>query len=115
MDTIVIEDLEVSCRVGVTDAERVRPQTVRLTLQIERNLAPAAASDDLADTTDYFALAQRLLHFGDDRHWNLIETLASDVASLVLDEFNAARVTVEVKKYVIPQARHVAVRLTRPV
>jgi hypothetical protein len=32
----------------------------------------------------------------------------------VLKEFRPKTVSVEVKKFIIPQARHVAVRLTRP-
>jgi dihydroneopterin aldolase len=44
----------------------------------------------------------------------LIETLASDIAALVLREFGARRVHVEVKKFIIPEARHVSVRISRP-
>ncbi len=33
---------------------------------------------------------------------------------MILCEFKPSRVTVEVKKFVIPQASHVSVRVTRP-
>ena len=59
------------------------------------------------------AQPQRLLKFGEGREWKLIEKLAADIADLVLSEFKPQSVTVEVKKFVIPQARHVAVSLTR--
>ena len=55
-----------------------------------------------------------LLGFGADRSWKLIEKLAADIAAMILTEFGPDTVSVEVKKFVIPQARHVAVRLTRP-
>ena len=114
MDLITISDLEVHYRVGVTEAERAQPQRLLLTIVMEHDFTQAAGSDDLADTIDYYAVAQQLLHFGDDCHWELIETLATDIASMILADFKARRVTVEIKKFIIPEARHVSVRLTRP-
>ena len=70
--------------------------------------------DDLDRTIDYQAVSQRLLDFGRGRSWKLIETLAVELAEMILREFKPSRVTVEVKKFVIPQARHVSVRATRP-
>jgi dihydroneopterin aldolase len=46
-------------------------------------------------------------------HWKLIETLAVDIAQMILEEFGPRSVAVEVKKFIIPQARHVSVRVTR--
>jgi dihydroneopterin aldolase len=43
----------------------------------------------------------------------LIETLATDIADTLIDEFHAGTVSVEVKKFVIPEAAYVSVRLTR--
>ena len=113
MDKITICDLEVQYRVGVTEAERAQPQRLLLTLEIERDLAAAAGSDNLADTIDYDSVARRLLQFGDDCHWELIETVANEIAQMVREDYKAGRVTVEVKKFVIPQARYVSVRMVR--
>lgn len=112
-DRITLADLEVHYRVGVTEEERSRPQRLLLTVEMDHDFATAAARDNLADTIDYAQVAGRLLHFGEDCHWELIETLAAEIAAMVLEEFKPRRVSVEVKKFIIPQARHVAVRLTR--
>ena len=113
MSKITIVDLEVFLRVGVTEAERANPQRVLLTVELDFDFSSAARTDVLTGTIDYFAVAQRLLKFGEGRHWKLIEKLAADVADLALSEFNPQCVTVEVKKFPIPQARYVSVRLTR--
>jgi dihydroneopterin aldolase len=84
-----------------------------LTVELESDFSAAAKTDAIADTIDYFAVTQRLLKFGGDREWKLIEKLAADLADVVLAEFKPQAVTVEVKKFVIPQARHVSVSLTR--
>jgi dihydroneopterin aldolase len=113
MDKIKICDLEVFYHVGVPDAERAQPQRLLLTVEMESDFSAAAKSDSVADTIDYFAVSQRLLKFGDGQSWKLIEKLAADIADVILDEFKPAAVTVEVKKFVIPQARHVSVTLTK--
>ncbi len=110
---ISIVDLEVFYRVGVPDEERARPQRLLLSVDMEMDFSTAAKTDSIADTIDYFAVSQRLLKFGEGCEWKLIEKLAADIADLVLAEFKPLSVTVEVKKYPIPQARHVSIKLTR--
>jgi dihydroneopterin aldolase len=113
MSQISIVDLEVFYRVGVPDAERAQPQRLLLTVTLESDFSAAAKSDSIVDTIDYYAVTQKLLKFGEGREWKLIEKLAADIAGLILAEFKPPAVTVEVKKFIIPQARHVAVSLTR--
>lgn len=110
MDKISIVDLEVFYRVGVPEAERAQAQRLLLTIELESDFAAAAKSDDLTKTIDYYAVTQRLLKFGDDREWKLIEKLAADIADMILSEFKPNTVTVEVKKFIISQARHVSVK-----
>ena len=112
-DSITIADLEVFFQVGVTEQERAQAQRLLVTVEMDHDFTTAAARDNLADTIDYAAVADRLLHFGNGCHWELIETLAAEIAAMLLEEFNPRSVTVEVKKFIIPQARHVSVRLTR--
>lgn len=113
MDTITLTDLEVRYHVGVPDAERAQPQRLLLTVAMQRDFTRAAASDDLRETIDYYAVSRRLLNFGEGRSWKLIEKLAADIATLVLADFGAEAVSVEVKKFILPETRYVSVRLTR--
>ena len=114
MSQISIVDLEVYYRVGVPDAERAQPQRLLLTVELESDFSAAAKSDAVADTIDYFAVTQRLLKFGEGREWKLIEKLAGDIAETILTEFKPQSVSIEVKKFIIPQARYVSVRLEKP-
>jgi dihydroneopterin aldolase len=113
MDLIVIADLEVFYCVGVPDAERAHPQRLLLTLEIGHDFTQAATGDALGATIDYQAVSQRLLGLGQKRSWRLLERLAVEIADLILREFKAAEVAVTVKKFIIPQARHVAVCVRR--
>jgi len=111
MSRISIVDLEVFYHVGVPDAERAQPQRFLLTVEMESDFSAAAKSDSIADTIDYFAVTQRLLKFGEGREWKLLEKLAADIADMILSKFKPQSVTVEVKKFVIPQARWISVSL----
>ena len=113
MDKIRITDLEVFYQVGVSDEERSKPQRLLLSIEMEHDFTSAISRDNLADTVDYYAISERLLHFGDDCHWQLIETLSADIAAMILEDFQPKSVSVEVKKFVIPQAAHVSVLVSR--
>jgi FolB domain-containing protein len=112
-DLITIRDLEVFFRVGVPDEERAQPQRLLLTVEMEHDFTAAAQSDDLNKTLDYFAVSQRLLTLGEGRAWKLIETLAVEIAQTILREWASRAVTVEIKKFILPETRHVSVRVRR--
>ncbi|HZF02685.1 MAG TPA: dihydroneopterin aldolase [Methylomirabilota bacterium] len=113
MAKISIIDLEVFYRVGVPDEERAKPQKLLLTIEMKSSFAKAAQSDSIADTVDYFAVSQKLLKFGEGRSWKLIEKLAADIAEMILSDFQPKKVTVEIKKFPIPQAQYVSVTLKK--
>jgi FolB domain-containing protein len=111
--SISIIDLEVFYHVGITDEERAKPQKLLLTVDMEYDFSSAAVSGRIERTIDYFAVSQRLLALGEKRKWKLIETVATDIADKIIAEFRPENVTVEVKKFVIPEARYVSVSLTK--
>ncbi len=113
MDIISIKNLEVFYRVGVPDEERERPQKLLITIDMEKDVRRAAETDDIAETIDYYAVSRQLLNFGEGRNWKLIEKLAADIAGMVVKDFGAAAATVEVKKFVLPVAEYVSVKVRR--
>ncbi len=113
MDTIAIEDLEVWFHVGVPDEERAHAQRLLISVEMDLEFRAAAATDDLAKTVNYFEVQQTILRLGEGRQWKLIETLAEDVAALVLRNAQVQVVRVEIKKFVLTNTRHVAVRIER--
>jgi dihydroneopterin aldolase len=114
MDQIIIKELEVFMRVGVPEAERAKAQRLLVTVEMDHDFTAAAAHDRLEATIDYHAVAVRLAGFGRRRSWKLIETLAVDMAEMILREFKPKRAGIEIKKFILPQTRHVSVRVSRP-
>jgi dihydroneopterin aldolase len=110
---ITITDLEVFYCVGVTEEERAKPQRLLVTVDMAFDFSSAATSDRIEKTINYQDVADRVLKFGEGRNWKLIERLASNLADFVLSEYRPEAVLVEVKKFAVPQARHVSVSVTR--
>ena len=113
MANIKIVDLEVFYCVGVTDEERAKPQRLLLTVNMVFDFSVAAVSDRITKTIDYYAVSQHLLGFGSGRSWKLIEKVAANVADHIMNEYHPEGVTVEVKKFAVPQAAYVSVVWTR--
>lgn len=114
VETITLTDVAVPLRLGVTAAERARPQTVLVTVALTLTRPPE--HDDLAETVDYDRITgflQRELPAAGEVH--LVETVADHIATHALSlSARAARVTVTVKKpSVLAAPAMVSVTLTR--
>ena len=113
LSKITITDLEVFFCVGVTDEERAKPQRLLVTVDMAFDFSSAAVSDRIEKTINYQDVANRVLKYGEARNWKLIEKLATNLADYVLSEYRPEAVLVEIKKFPIPQARHVSVTVTK--
>ncbi len=87
MDIVYIRELEVETIIGIYDWEREQKQTVSLDLEMGADISFAASSEDIAKTLDYKAVAKRLIDFIEGSEFFLVETMAENIAQLVLAEF----------------------------
>jgi dihydroneopterin aldolase len=112
-DEIHIEQLEVSARIGVPEQERATPQ--RLTVSI--SFWPYRQTRDLADkigeTVNYSTVAEETKRFVRDQSVNLIETLADLLATHLLKTFPIQKVAIELRKFVLKDAKYVSATVTR--
>ena len=113
-DLIRVVDLEVFSRIGVPEEERREPQRLLVSLEMSvDSVAAAAKSDDLALTVNYYRVAQRVKALATEGERKLIETLAEELAAELLGSFAMKKIVVEIKKFVLPDARYVAVKIER--
>ena len=98
MDIICLHDLKIDTVIGIWDWERKIRQTVVIDLDMAADIRKAAASDSVEDTLNYKAVAKRVQQFVADSEFQLVETLAENIAGIVNDEFNVPWVRVRVAK-----------------
>jgi 7,8-dihydroneopterin aldolase/epimerase/oxygenase len=100
-DRIELRGLKVRGQHGVFDHERANGQDFVVDITVWIDLAAAAASDELADTYDYAALARLAADVVAGPARNLIETVGAQIADQVMDDERVHAVEVVVHK---PQA-----------
>ena len=66
-------------------------------------------NDSIETTVDYRAVCVAVEELAGKGQRRLIETLADDIADLVLEDPAAKRVKVELRKFILPQTEWVAV------
>jgi len=112
-DKIQIEQLDVFTRIGVPEEERANPQ--RLTVSI--SLWPYQQTSELADhierAVNYSTVAEETKNFVRAQSVNLVETLADRLASHLLKSFPIQKVTIELRKFPLQDAKYVSVTVTR--
>jgi 7,8-dihydroneopterin aldolase/epimerase/oxygenase len=116
LDRITLTGIEVFAHHGVLPHERELGQRFVVELVLELDLAPAAASDDVADTVHYGELAAAVADLVAGDPVDLIETVADRVATRCLAEERvlAAEVTVHKPSAPLPVvAAEVAVTVRR--
>lgn len=107
-DVIVVEQLELAARVGVPEEERQQPQRLTVSIVMSPRNRFCDLEDDLSRAVDYSAVAEHVKQFVGRRSDKLIETLADALAADLLSRFAIRRVRVELRKFVLPDAKYVA-------
>jgi dihydroneopterin aldolase len=113
-DLIRIVDFEVFAHIGVTEEERRAAQRLLITLEMTvASFAHAAKTDDISRTVNYYDVAQRLALITSKRPRKLLETLAEEIATEVLKNYPMQKLTLEIKKFILPGTQYVSVKIER--
>ena len=72
-----------------------------------------ALDDDVGSTINYSAIARLVRDVVDERRDKLIETLAEKIAERLLRDLPIRRLRIELRKFILPDAAHVSVIITR--
>jgi dihydroneopterin aldolase len=98
MDKIFIHALKTEAIIGIFDWERQVKQTVIVDIEISADVRKAALSDSIHDTLNYKRVAKRVLAFVEESSFHLVETLAENIAMLVLEDFGSPWVRISLSK-----------------
>ena len=114
MDIVYIKGLEVETVIGIYDWEREIRQTVRVDLEMATDIRQAAASEDIENTLNYKSVSDRLISFIEESEFLLVETMAEEIAQIVLSEFNVPWIRLQLgKPGAVPKAKDVGVIIER--
>lgn len=111
---VLVSDLELIGSIGVYEHEKVYQQRVVISLDLEVCDGYDGRSDRLEDVYDYtraISAAHRTL---ESRHFNLVETLAEEIATACLADPTVRSVRVRIDKPdILPACRAVGIEIVR--
>lgn len=84
MDSIHISGIELMCIVGIRPAERRRRQRIRLSIELEVDLARAGVTERIANTVDYSVVTDEIAQLLRFREYRLVETATEEVSAMLL-------------------------------
>jgi len=114
MDKIILTDLRIDTVIGIWDWEKRNPQTISIDLEMETDTKTASQSDSIEDALDYKAVSKRVQQFIQESQFNLIETVAENVAKIILQEFDVQWLKLRISKpFAIRSSRNVGVCIER--
>ncbi len=106
VDIVFINALEVDCLIGVYDWERQIRQRLIIDLQMGWDNRAPAAGDDLTLALDYASVSGRVQAFAEASAFQLVETFAEQLASLLMGEFGIPWLRLRITKPgAVPAAR----------
>tara|TARA_B100001146_G_C15892354_1_gene310860 strand:- start:11 stop:367 length:357 start_codon:yes stop_codon:yes gene_type:complete len=114
MDKIILTDLRIDTVIGIWDWEKRNPQTISIDLEMETDTKTASQSDSIEDALDYKAVRKRVQQFIQESQFNLIETVAENVAKIILEEFDVQWLKLRISKpFAIRGSKNVGVCIER--
>lgn len=113
-DKVFILGLRADAIIGVYDWERDIRQPLEFDIEIATDITAAAADDDLTKAVDYAAISKRVLEEVEASSFQLIESLAEHLATMILREFQVRWLQLRVMKpTAVPDADGVGVLIER--
>jgi 7,8-dihydroneopterin aldolase/epimerase/oxygenase len=110
-----LRDLEMIASVGVHPHEKIKPQRIRVSVELDVGPRAADAADTLDSVLSYEDLANAIRGIVAEGHVHLIETLAERIAHACLADRRAASVKVRVEKPdIFADAATVGIEIERP-
>ena len=112
-DEVHIEQLEVFTVIGVLEHERKGLQRLTVSISFSPYEQTRDMADDIEQAVNYSAVAEETKRFAREQTVNLVETLADRLAAHLLKTFRIHKVTVELRKFALQDAKYVSVTITR--
>ena len=116
MDKLTISGANFSCNIGVTEKERSQKQEIIVDTDLFLDIKQASSTDDIHDAVNYSDVYDLLKEIVAKNQFMLIEAMAENIASAILENFPVEKVNVKIKK---PGAlsdkgvKYVSIKITR--
>jgi dihydroneopterin aldolase len=97
-EKIALRNMAFSAFVGAAEWERDVRTRIEVDLEIHADLAKACTSDALDDTIDYARMYDLVSQIINEKHHNLLEAVAEQIADAVFESCACRKIVVKIRK-----------------
>ena len=98
---IEIEDLKVDTLIGVFDEERLKPQTILISIKCQLDLDHNQDLDDIENVTSYSDIKKEIVTFVSASQYKTLEKLITELKKQLDNQFPIKIEKLEINKIVI--------------
>ncbi len=110
---LTVRDLTLSCNIGLTEEERLRPQRLKVNLELTLNPLPVL-NDEINETINYGTLVKKVRNVCLQTKVKLLETLANDISETCFFDDRIKTVHMRIEKLDrYPDVAGVGIEITR--
>ncbi len=107
LSKIFIKDLQLACKIGVSETERQEKQPVSINITLWVDTKRAVETDDIKHTVNYKDIYLKIVELVGQNSFHLLELLAEEVAKICLKNILVQKAEVRIEK---PKALKLAAR-----
>ncbi|MDQ1237462.1 MAG: dihydroneopterin aldolase/dihydroneopterin triphosphate 2'-epimerase [Wigglesworthia glossinidia] len=114
MNILFIKKLKIMASVGINNWEKNILQKIFVDIKIPINFKKSLNKDSLINRIDYIKIKNEIIFLVQNKHFNLIESLAEEIADMLVNNFSIPFVKITVNKpSAILEASNVGVTIIR--
>lgn len=98
MDIISLKNARFTCSLGINDDEKTAPQEIEVDIDLLGDTKNPGITDRIEDALNYAEVHDSVRETVAARHYNLIESLAENIAGRILERHAVSGVTVRIRK-----------------
>ena len=95
---ILINNLTLDLKLGYFEFEKIRPQKVKFTLEIDYRDKKPTNDKDLKSIVNYDKIVKLIKKLVKNKHYNFLETLAEDVFDELFKDKRIDKITLKIEK-----------------
>lgn len=97
-DIIHIQGIETTSIIGIYPHEKTNKQPVIIDIKIYTDFTFAAKTEDINNTCDYANITKFVIEYLNCNKFNLIETMAENLADILINEFHIKKINLKISK-----------------
>ena len=95
---VLIKELILNLKLGYYDFEKVKPQKVKFSLEVNYKDKKPTSDKDLKSIVNYDKLVRLIKKLTKNKHYNFLETLAEDVFDELFEDKRIDKISLQIEK-----------------